>query len=91
MLDAYISGLPKCRSFEEGITLSKVFPEIEKLTDVQGDAMMEAFNKNPDLRGSWGFNGAYPGRYGQGLAPHLSRATGRKYVMTPSGDMERKK
>jgi hypothetical protein len=91
MLDAYIAGLPKCNSFEQGITLSKALPQIESLTTEQGDAMMVAFNKNPDLRGSWGFNGAYPSRYGYGLAPHLSRATGHKYVMTPSGDMERKK
>ncbi len=91
MVDAYIAALPRCRSFEEGITLSRVFRHIDKLTVKQGDEMMSSFNKNPDLHGSWGFNGAYPSRYGQGLAPHLSRATGRKYVMTESGDIERRK
>jgi len=91
MLDAYITALPRCRKFEEGITLSKVLRHIEKLTIEQADEMMSAFNKYSDLHGSWGFNGRYPGKYGNGLAPHLSRATGRKYVMTESGDIERKK
>jgi hypothetical protein len=90
MLDAYITGLHECSSFAQGITLSKVFPQIESLTTEQGDAMMAAFNKNPDLRGSWGFNGAYSSMYGNGLAPHLSRVTGHNYVMTRSGEMERK-
>ena len=53
--------------------------------------MMAAFNANPDLRGSWGFNGAYPSRYGDGLAPFLSRATGLKYALATSGYIERKK
>jgi hypothetical protein len=91
MLDAYIAALPRCRSFEDGILLSKVFPEIERLTPGQADTMMAAFNANPHLRGSWGFNGAYPRRYGDGLAPFLSRATGLNHALATSGDIERKK
>jgi len=91
MLDAYITALPRCRSFDEGITLSQVLPNIRKLTDEQAARMATAFNDDPQLRGSWGFNGARPSQYGDGLAPHLSRATGHKYVITDSGRIERKK
>lgn len=92
MLDAYIAALPNCRNFEEGIVLSGVFPCINKLTLAKADQMMSAFNKNVDLHGSWGFNGGRPSRYGHGLAPLLSRATGYKHVKNESsGDIERKK
>jgi hypothetical protein len=91
MLDAYITALPKCHSFEEGITLSEVLPNIKKLTDEQAKRMVSAFNTDSQIHGSWGFNGAWPSKYGDGLAPHLSRATGHKYVVTASGDIERAK
>jgi TIR domain len=91
MVDAYIEALPRCRSFEEGITLSQLLPAIKKLTDEQVDRMMLAFNTDSQLRGSWGFNGARPNLYGDGLAVHLSRITGRNYVVTSTGEIERKK
>jgi hypothetical protein len=50
-----------------------------------------ALNNNPDLRGSWGMNGARPNLYGDGLAVHLKRITGRNYAMASSGDIELKK
>lgn len=91
MLEAYIRALPRCSSFEGGITLSEVFSEIETLTPEQADEMMSCFNRNVDLRGSWGFNGKRSIWYGDGLAPLLSKATGRKYVLTADGDIERRK
>lgn len=91
MLNAYIAALPECRRYEDGITISEVFPEIDHLTTEQAQSMMDAFNANADLYGSWGFNGKYPSRYGDGLAPMLSRATGHKYVLTSSGNIERRK
>jgi len=91
MLDAYISALPQCRSFDEGIALSKVLPDIEKITVEQADRMAAAFNGDSQLRGSWGFNGARPSLYGDGLAKHLSRVTGQKYAMTYLGEIERNK
>jgi hypothetical protein len=91
MVDAYIATLPNCHSFEEGISLAQVLEEIDSLTVTQADSMADAFNQDSQLRGCWAFNGAKPNLYGDGLAPHLSRATGHQYVMTPSGDMERKK
>jgi hypothetical protein len=78
MLDAYIAALPRCRSFEEGIVLSKVFSQIDHLTTAQADLMMETFNANPDLLGSWGFNGAYPRKYGDGLAPLFDLAPAKR-------------
>jgi len=90
MLDAYIAALPKCFSFEDGNTLSQILPKIKKLTNEQAKAMMSAYNQNLQLRGSWGFNGTRPSQFGDGLAVHLSRATGKKYVMKASGEITKK-
>jgi hypothetical protein len=90
MLDAYIAALPECSSFDQGNILSQVLPNIEKLTKGQAERMMSAYNGDPQLGGSFGFNGARPSYYGEGLAVHLSRATGHKYVATASGEVKKK-
>lgn len=90
MLNAFIQAVPNCGSFDEGNTLSKLLPHIQALTERQADELARAFNGNSQLRGSYGFNGEKPYRYGEGLAAHLSRATGRKYFYTSSGTIRRR-
>jgi len=82
MLDAFISALPRCGSFEEGNTLSRVFPEIDALTNDQADRILEAFNANYELKGSFGFNGRNSYTWGGGLQSLIKRATGRNVVRT---------
>jgi len=91
MLDSYIAGLTKCKNFEEGITLARVLPSIEQLSDRQAEKMVTAFNNDSQLRGSWGFNGAKPSLYGKGLPYHLKRLTGIEYVIDSSGELRRRK
>lgn len=88
MLSAFIEALPNCRSFEEGLRLAQLLPEIESLTMQQANQMVKAYNANPDLNGCWGFTGANGSRYGRGLAFHLSRLTGRKYSRTDASQIE---
>jgi hypothetical protein len=90
MLDAYIRAAPKCASFDEGNTLSKVLPDIEVMTGEQARKLVSAFNENHQLQGSFGFNGEKPHFYGAGLAAHLSRATGKKHIRTSSGEIKLK-
>lgn len=89
MLDAYLAALPECSSFDQGNILSQVLPNIERLTTSQVEQLISAYNEDPQLRGSFGFNGAKPRYHGEGLAVHLSRATGHKYRMTLSGDIKK--
>jgi TIR domain len=91
MLDAYIGAVRDCTSFDDGNTLSKVFPEIEGLTPRQAEQLMIAFNEDSQLRGSFGFNGAKPSLFGNGLAVHLTRATGETYVVNAQGEIEKRK
>lgn len=89
MLDEYINALPKCGSFEEGIELAKILPEIESLSVAQADEMVNAHNQNGNLYGCWGFSGANGAKYGKGLAHHLSRITGKRYVKGDTWEIER--
>jgi hypothetical protein len=50
--------------------------------------LISAFNGNAEVGGSFGFSGAYPGTYGQGLAYHLARVTGRGYEVTAEGQVQ---
>jgi len=89
MLDAFIGALPQCASFADGLKLAQMLPEIESLTLTQADEMVNAHNRNSDLYGCWGFSGANGERYGKGLAYHLSRITGKRYIKGDNWEIER--
>ena len=59
-------------------------PCIETLTEEQAGKLVSAFNRNNQLQGSYGFNGTKAWTFGDGLAVHLTRITGMKYVMEES-------
>lgn len=80
MLSAYLQALRNCTSFNDGNVLARILPAIEKLTDQQIDEVVDAYNENGELQGSFGFNGGYPSQYGNGLVPHLNRLGGRRYA-----------
>ncbi len=88
MLDAYIAAVQSCTSFDSGNLLATILPHIDHIAEEQTNKLVLAFNENADVRGSYGFNGKYPAKFGPGLATYLSRATDRKYVVRPSGEME---
>lgn len=88
MLDAFISAAETCTSFDHGNTLSLILSEINAISDEQAQRLCKAFNQNHELHHSFGFNGHNSRYYGKGLAFHLSRVTGRNYVMTDSGDIQ---
>jgi hypothetical protein len=43
--------------------------------------MIDAFNENNELKGSFGFNGRRPQYWGQGLLHHLHRWGTGRYVI----------
>ena len=89
MVDAYIAVLPRCASFDEGNTLAHLLPSILVLSDAQAERLMLTFNRDSQLKGSFGFNGKWASKFGDGLAAHLSRLTGQQYVMTEAGEIAR--
>ena len=79
MKEAFIAAVSSCSSFDRGNALASVLPFISSLSESQADALIEAYKNNPELRGSFGFNGSKPRYYGEGLQHHISRATGKDY------------
>ena len=79
MKEAYIRALSSCPNFDKGNILADALPFISSLSDTQAIAMIDAYKNNPELRGSFGFNGTKSRHYGEGLQHHLSRITGKDY------------
>jgi len=76
---SYIRALSDCRNFDTGNKLALVLPSIKSLRPDQIDEMIAAYNDNPQLFDSFGFNGKYSSLYGDGLVPHLNRLGGRTF------------
>ena len=87
MIDAYVAAAAQCESFEVGNKLAELLPAITALDDGHVKRLMEVFNKNDQLRGSYGFSGEKPHIYGMGLPTHLSRITGRRFILIDSGEI----
>ena len=79
MTTAYINALHHCESFDQGNRLAQLLEYIGEITSEQAEGLIRAFNKNPEIGGSYGFNGERPTQYGIGLAKHLNRLTGKTY------------
>lgn len=87
MMNAYIASVRSCPSFDRANALAEILPSIEALSGDQAQGLVSAFNENHEVRGGFGFNGTKPRYYGDGLAVHLSRATGRPFEITSAGEM----
>jgi hypothetical protein len=80
-VDAFIAALRLCSQFEEGNTLSRLLPSIDKISQKQETDLISVFNTNYELRGSFGFNGRYPYKHGGGLPELLKRTRGSDYAL----------
>ncbi len=89
MLNAYINALSNCPNWDQGNTLAKVLPSIEKLSVEQVDKLIKIYNETQEIRGSFGFNGTKPTLYGLGLVSHLNRLDPkRNFEYTPKRFIE---
>lgn len=89
MFDAYVGMLRTCPSWDHGNVLGKALPGMKKLSDVQADALVAAFNETSELRGSFAFSGGKPEMYGPGLIKHLNRVGGRQFEFVKGQDQRR--
>ena len=80
MLNAYIEALRNCTGWNNGNTLSRVLPAIEKLSEQQIDDLVSICNENGEIRNSFGFQGNRPQQHGEGLIPHLHRLGSRNFI-----------
>jgi hypothetical protein len=87
MFDSYVNSLRECNSFDRGNTLAKILSKINLPSDTQIDAIVDAYNSNSELRGSFSFNGAKPSYYGRGLMSYLRSWTVRPYLVDSEGKL----
>ena len=88
MLSAYVNAVTGCSNWDQGNTLAEIFPYIDKLSTQQVNLLINAYNENSELRGSFGFNGKNTRYYGAGLPYHLNRVTGKTYSFSRAGRIE---
>jgi hypothetical protein len=81
MVNSFIGAVSSCESYDDGNILAEVLSDIKELSEEQASRLENAYNDSSQLRGSYGFNGNKPNRYGDGLAYHLKRLTVRKWVL----------
>lgn len=82
MFDAYVQAIRDCGSYDNANLLADILPSIEELDDNQIAELVDAYNSNGQVYGSYGFNGESSYRYGSGLVPHLHRLGPRRYEMS---------
>ena len=73
MLTGFLNALRLISSFDKGNLVGGVLPAIQRLSPAQIDQLINAYNDNLELRGSYVFNGKQSRYYGTGLISHLNR------------------
>jgi hypothetical protein len=79
MIEAYVQAIADCPSWNAGNDLAEILPALKSLDEDQTQAVVDAYNSNSEVHGSWGFNGTRPGTYRRGLIAHLDRWTPGEY------------
>jgi hypothetical protein len=80
MFDSYLAALRGCGSFDRGNLLADILPAIKLPTPQQIEAIVDAYNSNTELQGSFGFNGRKSGYYGPGLVTYLNNWSDQRYL-----------
>jgi len=81
MLNCFIQEMEKCRSFNAGNRLAQLLPGLTTMPVRTVNRMISAFNNNPQIIDSFGFDGSKPKEYGPGFIHYLEKLTGKKYEM----------
>lgn len=85
MMDAYIQAVRQCPSWDGGNKLAEILPALERITPQHEADLIDAFNINDEVSGSFGFRGSKPHVWGNGLVHHLTRLTNKEYKYTDAG------
>ena len=86
LIDSYLGAVESCDSFDVANRLSGILPSIVGLTEEQVARFMTAFNQNIKVSNSYGFNGTWQSKYGEGLAILISGLTEQKVEIRKVGD-----
>jgi hypothetical protein len=82
MIDAYVQAVADFANWKDGNIIAEILPALKGLDEDQIQGLIDAYNSNTEVHGSWGFNGTRPGSYGRGLIGHLERWAPGEYEMS---------
>lgn len=85
----YIETLNSCGSFDMGNVLATPLSGLEEISLTNAEKLVRAYNDNGEVRGSFGFNGTRPERYGPGLLQVLQRLHPDKFKRGRDGKIVR--
>ncbi len=88
MFSAYVSALRKCPNWNSGNTLAKALPGIERLTALQVDELVAAYNATSELRGCFALNGRKAQFYRPDLVSYINRLGARQFKFSSEGPIE---
>ena len=71
--DAYVLAVTKAGNFDRANYLAKLMPQFDNLSSMQAMGLVDAFNKNNQVHGSFEFQDK--------IIPELTRVTGYEYEM----------
>jgi hypothetical protein len=81
MFDAYVQAIRDCGNYDKANVLAEVLPSLRRLDEDQIGQLVDAYNSNGEVYGSFGFNGMKSYTYGAGLISHLHRLGAKQYEM----------
>lgn len=88
MFNNYLEALKTCPNWDAGNILAKALEGIDTLSSDQINTLIKIYNETPNIKGSFGFNGARPLVYGKGLVFHLNRLQKGKFVIDIKGSIQ---
>ena len=80
MIGEYLKKVKTCSGYDQGNRLARALPVIQRLGEAEIDFLVEAYNGNSELQGSFGFNGSKPSRCGEGLLHYINVWSKRAFV-----------
>jgi hypothetical protein len=69
---AYLSSLRSCKKWTDANNLAECLPLFDRLSEAQISKLVEIYNSNSDLAGSYGFDGTKPKLFGRGIIHFLN-------------------
>lgn len=76
MKNMYVNAVRNSPNWDTSNALAHFLPSIQSLTPIQAQTLVDAFNNNLEVSGSFGFKGVREHGYEHSLAVHLARITG---------------
>ena len=82
--DIYVTAVHHSPCWNTSNALAQHLPKIRSLSPAQVQTILDAFNTNPEVSGSFGFKGSRRHGFQADVAEHLSRITGQQYIIASS-------